>query len=711
MRDKAPREQLHSVCHIHAGMSHAGGPLIRFALKDSGKLAGFHFLQIGEGRQPRDLVTAFSSAPEKLPYLCKKFSSPEEILRHAQSIRRGIESGIHAAAGRSVIMVEETLPTMPVEELMALRDFLASRFQSIRLVVHLRAPSASMACEFQKRLLGPKLPVPMGKLFPRYHGQLEKLDSVFGRDAVIVRKCDSPQQGMEDFFQLLGVPSPSGGVREATQVLSLEATALMFAFRKFSGVPADVKRDRMLMRELRRFGKGVFEIPADVRKRVLDRQSAGMAWVDSRLGGRLEEELPAAVPPSVASLTDLLALSVTAAHKLIAQKPGGFTTSIPQPHTPREAAQVVKDFANSLHGTVEPRAGSRKDAVCYVHVGMAKTGTTSIQHALRSCGSDPSFVYLDIGPPNHGRMIFSLFAKSPERHPYYRKIGWPIEKVHRYVLKMRAAFENALAANGSRRFIISGEAITMLKKEELTDFKAFLDRFFGRVQIVAYVRDPKSYMESIFQQRLKGYALPKEFSNVYPSYVRKLRKFDQVFGADHLIFRKFDPASFPQRDVVLDFCRLLEITLAGYQSTRRNESLPLEAVALLYAFRTYGGKLGAGRLAMTRNKEMIEALGQLEGAKLSISYRKVEEVVHERREDLEWLEKRTGMSFGKIPSIDVTDSVETLDALLAHSMEGARKLITRFGHRFKTSEPRPETPQQAAKVLSDFALTLGRDID
>lgn len=353
----------------------------------------------------------------------------------------------------------------------------------------------------------------------------------------------------------------------------------------------------------------------------------------------------------------------------------------------------------------------RGNSVCFVHVGMAKTGTTSIQQALRSAGPDPTFASLGLGPPNHGRLIYSLFSKSPECHPYYRKIGWSAENVQNHVINKRAAFERELASNTRRRFVISGEAITMLRKEELADLKACLDRFFGRVRIVAYVRDPKSYMESIFQQRLKGFALPEDFSKVYPSYVRKLRKFYQVFGADHLMCRRFDPGLFPERDVVLDFCQLLEINLPRYQSARHNESLSMEAVALLYAFRTFGGKLGAGRMAMNRNKEMIQALGQLTGNKLSISHRTVQQIVSERRDDLDWLEKSTGISFGKIPSGEAPDGIENLDDLLCHSMAGAEKLIACFGNQFTTAVLRPETPRQAAEVLYDFTLTLGRGED
>ncbi len=53
---------------------------------------------------------------------------------------------------------------------------------------------------------------------------------------------------------------------------------------------------------------------------------------------------------------------------------------------------------------------------CIIHIGMHKTGSTSIQKSLDGF-HDQEFFYAHLGnTPNHSLAIFSLFSSHPERH-------------------------------------------------------------------------------------------------------------------------------------------------------------------------------------------------------------------------------------------------------------------------------------------------------
>ena len=62
-------------------------------------------------------------------------------------------------------------------------------------------------------------------------------------------------------------------------------------------------------------------------------------------------------------------------------------------------------------------------------------------------------------------------------------------------------------------------------------------------------------MESAFQQLVKYHNFNTfNFSIVYPHYKKKIHKFDKVFGIENVNLWKFDPKSFPNNDIILDFC-------------------------------------------------------------------------------------------------------------------------------------------------------------
>ena len=47
-----------------------------------------------------------------------------------------------------------------------------------------------------------------------------------------------------------------------------------------------------------------------------------------------------------------------------------------------------------------------------IHIGMHKTGSSSIQQTLHKYMNDKRFTYVDLGHANHSRQISSLFEKN-----------------------------------------------------------------------------------------------------------------------------------------------------------------------------------------------------------------------------------------------------------------------------------------------------------
>jgi hypothetical protein len=90
-------------------------------------------------------------------------------------------------------------------------------------------------------------------------------------------------------------------------------------------------------------------------------------------------------------------------------------------------------------------------------------------------------------------------------------------------------------------------------------------------------------------------------SSAQIDYRNRIETFDRVFGQENVIFRKFQPNTFPEGCVTRDFCRLIGISLNPSQIRRANESLRLDAVRLIFAY---------GKFAIARSLAEISLFGR-----------------------------------------------------------------------------------------------------
>ena len=88
---------------------------------------------------------------------------------------------------------------------------------------------------------------------------------------------------------------------------------------------------------------------------------------------------------------------------------------------------------------------------CILHVGMPKTGTSSIQESLLFGLSDPRFRYISFGDPNAGEFLESLFGDETPGFWVHQRLGYTRQRVmalgDRYGVRLRQALRRARAAH------------------------------------------------------------------------------------------------------------------------------------------------------------------------------------------------------------------------------------------------------------------------
>ena len=325
-------------------------------------------------------------------------------------------------------------------------------------------------------------------------------------------------------------------------------------------------------------------------------------------------------------------------------------TSIVIEHTP-----VVRSYLNNLltkkYINQEKKANSC-NRVCHLHVGVHKTGSSSIQNSLIEHHFVNETKYLKIGFANHSIPFYSLFTNEPEKYHINRKENRSFIDCLKFNKSNLELIDKVLSSS-SDNMIISGEDISVLPADNLKVLKCLLDSYFDTIKVYIYIRDPHSFISSDFQELIKnglsGVGFNRLFSGViYPDYQKIISKFDTVFEQTNVDVRLFDKNSLIGGDVVQDFICTLDLD-ETIKTSSTNVSLSLEEASILYLFNNYyllnkvmNQELNAQLLKL---RSLIQSLA---ANKFELSSQLTKELIASHLSDIEWTSRRTSIDRSKL---------------------------------------------------------------
>lgn len=340
-----------------------------------------------------------------------------------------------------------------------------------------------------------------------------------------------------------------------------------------------------------------------------------------------------------------------------------------------------------------------------LHAGMHKTGTSSIQASLSSGLSDPDFIYLDLGEPNHSGPLINLFGEMPERYHGNRKRGLTTQDLQRIRQDLKFRFDNELKSLGERTAIISAEDACKFSKKELNLLRDAIAKNGHSMEVVIYLRPPRGYIESAFQQLIKGGQSSFKLENAYPNY-RNLILFSEIFGKVNCSYRLFSRPHLYQEDVLLDLLHKLKPGLVPVNQIVVNEGISLTALKFLYAYRKYGPGYGADKDAIRRNNGLVGRLARLEGDKLSLGPKLTDKYFQSCKCDLEIVASLLDPNVYQLFLEDVMPveaNVNCEGDLLQYSPKEVEDLVA-LSRKLKITIPSDyesySTPQAVAKIVA-----------
>lgn len=281
---------------------------------------------------------------------------------------------------------------------------------------------------------------------------------------------------------------------------------------------------------------------------------------------------------------------------------------------------------------------------CWLHIGMHKTGTTSLQANLKRIGSTSEWKYICVGGKLHMNTPFhAMFATDPFKYHWFAKQGITPEALSEKGAKLRERLATAISKSRAETIIMSAEALPLIDKAGIARLKEFLDPLFDEIRVIGYVRPPVSFKISIFQEMVKGGRSKFDVGDIKLNYRRKFEKFDQVFGRENVILRKFDPAGFAHGCTVSDFFTSIGLKSPDRATIQRaNESMSRSACGILYAYRKFGPGYGSGPGVVAENVQLVEVLLAMKGPKFTAARSMVAAGLANESADLKWMAARLG---------------------------------------------------------------------
>jgi hypothetical protein len=325
----------------------------------------------------------------------------------------------------------------------------------------------------------------------------------------------------------------------------------------------------------------------------------------------------------------------------------------------------------------------------YLHFGMQKTASTSLQRSFQGKGRWGDYVYLSYGRTHSNDIV----RRSKTRD------------LPAFLAAVDRAFAGPIRESGAEHAIISSENFPFFGEDALLAMLERLGQTGHDLRCVGYIRKPKSFMESIFQERLKKRRMtPKDVPDLYPDYRTKFAKFETArdrlgVAVDYWLF---EPETMPHGCVVRDFCARLDIPFDPADVVRHNEGLSLPAIRLLQTYRTFGAERANSIKRKAGNRQLVAALATLGGPKFRLHSETAAPILAAQAEDIAWMEARLGAPLSEDLAAHDAGAIRALEELIDPGAPEIDWLLDRAGVR---KAPPEAVPPEA---VTEWMLRLRR---
>ncbi|KGM50535.1 sulfotransferase family protein [Pseudooceanicola atlanticus] len=266
---------------------------------------------------------------------------------------------------------------------------------------------------------------------------------------------------------------------------------------------------------------------------------------------------------------------------------------------------ATQDMAETHHQDDPKVAGTQVPAVrpdALIHIGMQKTGTTTLQewlHANADKLAKQGILFPQFKRQNGkamqqqlalGLFGFHLSERMPPRGTFRRHLGIKsLDDQAAYCDETLRQLGKMIAEQPYDGVILSSEYIGgwLNSRAQIEKLDQLFSGIFGTVVYVLYLREPGDWILSRYVQSLRsgGVQTLDEYVSKHAAagLFRRANLWSDTIGKDRVQIRLYDRAVMPEGDIVADFCDVAGLDRSQYSTVvDRNASLSQgEAKALL----------------------------------------------------------------------------------------------------------------------------------
>tara|TARA_R110002167_G_scaffold5074_4_gene23811 strand:+ start:1840 stop:2877 length:1038 start_codon:yes stop_codon:yes gene_type:complete len=237
----------------------------------------------------------------------------------------------------------------------------------------------------------------------------------------------------------------------------------------------------------------------------------------------------------------------------------------------------------------------KRSNTIYVHIGVHKTGTSSIQSTLHCSANHAQLkkngiLILSSLPANHSEFIQSAFSDRPELYHTNLSKNLSLIEVTKYANHQKQQIVDHVDGHTNSTFIFSGEDACILSLDGFIRLRNFIYEAFGNdalINIICYTRNPFSYVESAVQENVKGNrmtiaeAASWHIAESKCKYINIYEKLANAFGKNAINFYSFENCLSNETGVVGSFLSTLGISSDGLHILNSNEGITSDSVKLI----------------------------------------------------------------------------------------------------------------------------------
>jgi hypothetical protein len=318
----------------------------------------------------------------------------------------------------------------------------------------------------------------------------------------------------------------------------------------------------------------------------------------------------------------------------------------------------------------------------YLHIGLGKTGTTSVQRELAGkAGELESHCHLHFPTRlsqwkhfrgNHSDMLRALFAQAPRPRRRLATLGLnDDDDIAAYNARNQRDLVAGFAESTARDLLLSDEVVAHFEPVDLAALAEWCRGLAAQVVVLACIRHPVHALSSEIQQRLR---IGAKLENLYrnPPHYRFRELFGNLgdaFGQDSLHIYSYHSAAEHPGGLASALLAQCGIDAGGLLAPQPAENVRMsrEAALLLSAYNHEFPAFIMGRRNPDRAARIVRTLASIPGHKYQAPAEALSLVEQLTAGDVAWLQSQFGLLLAYPPvepgDTDPLFSAESLRAL------------------------------------------------